>query len=130
MCWVTACQGIKLLSEKMFEKIISVQRGHRVSISSRSMHVLNDPLHWMIIEDENEKWNFESRKVEVGKSKKNLKSKNVRKNYKCPNGSPSQHLALVCMYWMTHCIEWSLKMKIKNEISKMEKLKSEKHKKI
>ena len=30
---------------------------------------------------------------------------------------------------MTHCIEWSLKMKIKNEISKVEKLKSENQKK-
>ena len=47
---------------------------------------------------------------------------------KCPNGSPSQHLVLVSMYWMTHCIEWSLKMKIKNEIFKVEKLKSENQK--
>ena len=41
------------------------------------MHVLNDPLHWMIIEDENQKWNLKfpklkswSIKVEVRKSKK------------------------------------------------------------
>ena len=54
----------------MFEKILSVPTDHRVSISSSSMDVLNEPLHWMIIENENQKWNFKSRKVEVGKSKK------------------------------------------------------------
>ena len=47
--------------------------------SSISMHVLNDPLYWMIIEDENEKWNFESRKVEVGKSKKIISQKMLEK---------------------------------------------------
>ena len=55
----------KILSQKMFEKIISVKMDHRVSISSSK-----------------------------------------------------------------ECIEWSLKMKIKNEISKVEKLKSENQKKI
>ena len=43
------------------------------------MNVLNDPLHCMIIEDENQKWNFKSWKVEVGKSKQNYKSKYVLK---------------------------------------------------
>ena len=59
----------------MFEKILSVPTDHRVSISSSSMHVLNDPLYWMIIEDENQKWNFKSRKVEVGKSEKYISQK-------------------------------------------------------
>ena len=61
-----------IIIKKMFDKIISVQTDHWVNISSSSMHVLNDPLHWMIIEDENQKWNlkFPKSKVEVGKSKK------------------------------------------------------------
>ena len=33
--------------------------------------------------------------------------------------------AVVSMYWMNHSIEWSLKKKIKNEISKVEVRKSE-----
>ena len=37
----------------------------------------------------------------------------------------SASVAVVCMYWMIHCIKWSLKKKIKNDISKEEKFKSE-----
>ena len=36
-------------------------------------------LNWMIIEDENKKWNLQSKKVEVGKSKKKLKVKKCSK---------------------------------------------------
>ena len=49
------------------------------SVSSISKHVLNDPLYWMIIEDENQKWYFKSRKVEVGKSKKIISQKMFEK---------------------------------------------------
>ena len=48
----------KYISQKRFENFLCVQTDHRVSISMSSMDVLNDPLHWMIIEDENQKWNF------------------------------------------------------------------------
>ena len=37
----------------------------------------------------------------------------------------SASVAVVCMYWMIHCIKRSLKKKIKNDISKEEKFKSE-----
>ena len=70
-----------IISQKMFYKIISAQTDHWVNISSSSMHVLNDPLHWMIIEDENEKWNLKFLKLKSWsrKIKKNYKSKMFEK---------------------------------------------------
>ena len=79
----------KNLKSKNVRKIISVKMDHGVSISSNKW-----PFHWMIIEDENQKWNLKFRYLKSWsrKIKKKIKSKNVRKIYKCPNGSPSQHL--------------------------------------
>ena len=74
----------KCISQKRFEKFLSFPMDHRVSISSSSMDVLNDPLHWMIIEEENQKWNFQSRKVEVGKSKKIISQKMFEKILSVP----------------------------------------------
>ena len=55
--------------KKIFEHFLSVQTDHRVS-SLNSMHLLNDSLYWMNIEEEIRKWNLKSRKFEIGKSKK------------------------------------------------------------
>ena len=40
-----------------FEKVSSMQRDHRFNRSS-SINVLNDRQYWMIIEEENQKWNI------------------------------------------------------------------------
>ena len=78
---------IKILSQKMFKKIQSVQTDHRVSISSSS-----ECLEWSLkMKMKNEIWNLQSRIVEVRKSKKKSKSKNVRKHSKFQNGSAGQH---------------------------------------
>ena len=57
---------IKILSQKIFEKIQSGETDHWVSISSN-----NECIEWSLkMKIKNEIWNFQSRKVEVGKSKK------------------------------------------------------------
>ena len=84
----------------------------------------------MIIEDENQKWNFKSWKVEVGKSKKYYKSKNVWKNSKCPKRITESAL-VACIKWSIVLNDhWRWKSKMKFEISKVEKLKSENQKQV
>ena len=62
----------------------------------------------MITEDENQKWNLQSKKVEVGKSKKKSKSKNVRKNYyKCPTRITESALVAV-MHVLNGPLHWMI----------------------
>ena len=76
----------------------------------------------MIIEEENQKWNFKSWSQKI---KKFSMSNNFPKFSKCPEITESSAAVIVSMYWMTHSIEWSLKKKIGNKISKVEVRKNE-----
>ena len=63
----------KILSQKMFEKIISVQTGHRVSISSS-----NACIEWPIVLNDHWRWKWKM-KFEISKVEK-LKSENQKKS--------------------------------------------------
>ena len=86
----------------------------------------------MIIEDENKKWNLQSKKVEVGKSKKIKSQKkfekiiSVRMDHRVSISSSNE-----CIEWPIALNDhWRWKWKMKFEISKVEKLKSENQKKL
>ena len=110
----------------MFENFLSVKRITESALVA-VLNVLNDPLHWMIIEDEHQKWNFKSGKVEVGKSKKISSQKMFEKII----SDKMDHRVSISS--SNECIEWPIvlndhwrwKWKMKFEISKVEKLKSE-----